>query len=110
MGGYPASSSQQQVPQAGYGMYPGMMGYGAYPNMMNPGMMGYAASPSIISHVAGAAEKKFLDETVELRRKAHTLMFDYAEAARDPKVTPEKLTTMAKEFQDLQKKIADKGH
>jgi thiol-disulfide isomerase/thioredoxin len=73
----------------GYGMRPGMMGYGMGPQMMGgygygmgPGMMGYNSLEQYEKQFK--ENQDFLNETKELRKKMHTLRFDYAEALRDP--------------------------
>lgn len=81
----------------GYGMgfgYGGhMMGYGH----MGPMMGGYGY------------DQKFLDETRELRKQLHEKMFEYQEAIRDPKTTPETVTALEKEIYELKEKIYDKS-
>ena len=62
----------------GYGMHPGMMrGYG-----MGPGMRGYYSPEQYEKQFK--EHQDFLDETRELRKKLHTLKFDFAEARRNP--------------------------
>jgi len=107
-------------------MNPGMMGYGSCPNMMNPGMMmgpGMMGgnmmgmmSPGMMVHGAypymtapsGDAARKFLDETAELRGKLNTLVFEYAEAVRDPDADPAKVEALGTQIRDLQEKISEK--
>jgi len=52
--------------------------------------------------------KKFLDDTVDLRRQIHAKMFDYMEASRNPDTSKEDLKKLAKELRDLQKKLWEK--
>jgi hypothetical protein len=99
----------------GYGMMrPGMMGYGGQGMMghhqtmhggygMGPGMMGYGGQG-----YNAEAYQKFMDETLELRKKMHTKKFEYSEALRNPKTTREDIIKMEKEFQELQKEMYEK--
>jgi hypothetical protein len=88
----------------GQGMGPGMMGYGMGPGMMGqgmgPGMMGYGMGPGMMN-VYNPQMKEFLDETKDLRKKLHTLQFDYSEALRDPETKPETITKLKNEMKDL---------
>jgi hypothetical protein len=113
---------QQQYQQGGYGMGPGMMGYGMGPGMMGygmgPGMMGYGMGPGMMGQGMGPGMmgygmgpgmmnvynpqmKEFLDETKDLRKKLHTMQFDYSEALRDPETKPETITKLQNEMKDL---------
>ena len=93
----------------GYGMMnrgmmgPGMMGYGGY-GMMNRGMMG----PGMMGEYNTETYKKYMDETLDLRKKLHNMKFEYSEAARNPKTTRETVSTLEKEIWDLQKEINEK--
>lgn len=91
-------------PRGGYGMGPGMMGrgYGMGRGMMGPGMMGpgYWQSEEC---------QKFFNENAALRRELHNKRFDYSEAMRNPKVTPESLGKLEKEIRELQEKIYSKS-
>ncbi len=81
----------------GYGMGPGMMGGG----MMGGGMMaGYYQSEEC---------QKFLDETTSLRKELYNKRFEYSEAYRNPKTSPETLVKLEREILDLQKKIYAKA-
>jgi hypothetical protein len=129
-GGQGTEQGQQQTEQAtpeqayppmmgyGYGMGPGMMGgYG-----MGPGMMGYGRGmhPGMMGGCGGwypgatgeYAEKfnKALDETQELRRKMHSLQFEYGEALRNPDISAEKKEEMAEELYELREEIHRKMH
>lgn len=110
----------------GYGMGPGMMGYGhgMQHGMMHgygyPGMMGYGMGPGQWGGCGGwypgtsgeYAEKfnKALDETQELRRKMHSLQFEYGEALRNPDISEEKKKEMAEELYELREEIHKKMH
>jgi len=87
----------------GYGMGPGMMGgYGMGPGMMGPGMMGPGYGQS-------EACQKFFDETAGLRKDLHNKRYDYFEAIRNPKTTPETVAKLEKEIQELQQSIYSKA-
>ncbi len=107
-----------------YGMGPGMMNYGMHPGMMKrgygmgPGMMGFGGYRSgwggCGAYSGGdgySAEQreKFLNDTTELRRKMHVLMFDYGEAQRDPETDSEVLRNMEKEMSELRQEIIVKS-
>ena len=103
----------------GYGMGPGMMG--GYGHAMHPGMMGYGMGPGQWGGCGGGGypgatgeyvEKynKALDETQELRRKMHSLQFEYGEALRNPEISAEKKKVMAEELFELHEKIRQKMH
>lgn len=85
-------------------MGPGMMGRGYHmgPGMMGPGMMGHGYGQS-------EACQKFFDETAGLRKDLHNKRYDYFEAIRNPKTTPESIATLEKEIRDLQEKIYSKA-
>jgi len=83
----------------GYGMMgPGMMrrgyGYGMGHGMMGPGY--YSQSPEC---------QKFLDETATLRKELYNKRFEYMEAFRNPKTTPETTAKLEKEVRELHEKI-----
>ncbi|GEM_PF-1571673 len=79
----------------GYGMGPGMMGgYGMGPGMMGPGYYGQSE-----------ACQKFLDENAGLRKELYNKRFEYSEALRNPKTTPETTAKLEKEIRKLQEKI-----
>jgi hypothetical protein len=97
---------------SGYG---GHMGYGNGGSMMGPGygnhmgygggMMGYGNGYGY----NGSSDKKFLNETRELRRELHTKQFEYREAVRNPKTDEKTITTLEKEITDLQDRINEKS-
>jgi hypothetical protein len=92
----------------GYGMGPGMMGYGWG---MGPGMM-YGRGPGYYGHYSkeqAEKEKKFLDETKDLRKQLYMKRFDYMEAARNPKTSAETLSKLRKEIGDLYEEIYKKS-
>jgi hypothetical protein len=125
MGRMMGGSQEQQYQQGGYGMGPGMMGgYGMGPGMMGgygmgPGMMGgYGMGPGMMGgygmgpgmmNVYNPQMKKFMDETKDLRRKLHMMKFEYSEALRDPKTTPETITKLQNEMRDLVIKLQQKA-
>lgn len=77
----------------------GMMGQG----MMGGGMMGPGYS--------GQSEEcqKFLDETSGLRKDLFNKRFEYFEAYRNPKTSPETIANLEKEIKELQEKMHAKG-
>jgi|Deesub1362B_J571_1020462.scaffolds.fasta_scaffold00139_9 hypothetical protein len=54
-------------------------------------------------------DKKFLDETRELRKQLHDKRFEYFEALRDPNIKPETITKLEKELSELQQKLYEKA-
>ncbi|MBE0426805.1 MAG: hypothetical protein IBX72_09180 [Nitrospirae bacterium] len=93
----------------GYGMGPGMMGRGYG---MGPGMGGGMMGPGMMGHgYYGQSEacQKFFDETAGLRKELHNKRYDYFEAIRNPKTTPESVTKLEKEIRDLQENIYSKA-
>jgi len=96
----------------GYGMGPGMMGgygpgYGMGPGMMGGYGPGYGMGPGMMGGYAPQTQK-FLDETRDLRKEIHNKQFEYAEAQRDPKTTPETLWLLEKELRELTGKLSEK--
>jgi len=78
-----------------------MMG-GGYGHGMGPGMMG----PCYYGHSAEC--QKFLDETATLRKELYNKIFEYMEAFRNPKTTPEATAKLEKEVREFQEKIHKK--
>jgi len=86
----------------GYGMGPSMMhGYGGYG--MGPGMMGPGYSQQ------NEACQKFFDETAGPRKELYNKRYEYFEATRNPKSTPESVANLGKEIRELQGKIYSKA-
>jgi cytochrome c553 len=121
-GWYCPYCGQYLGPRGGYGMGPGMMGeygmmggYGMGPGMMGrygmgPGMMGrgYGMGPGMMGpqYYSQSPEcQKFLDETATLRKEFYNKRFEYMEAFRNPKATPETTAKLEKEVRELQEKI-----
>ena len=77
-------------------------GWGGH--MMGQGvpMMGYN-SP------ANGYDRKFLDETADLRRELHNKKFEYFEVNRNQGTTPEALGRLEREIDELQKKLYEKA-
>jgi hypothetical protein len=98
----------------GYGMHHGMMGgygYGMGPQMMGgcgmgPGMMGYYSPEQYEKQYKEF--QSFLNDTRDLRRKMHTLKFDFAEAQRNPATKREDLEKMNTEMENIWKQIYEK--
>jgi mono/diheme cytochrome c family protein len=83
---------------SGYGMGRGMMGgYGMGRGMMDRGMMG--------GYYQSEECQKFLDDTTSLRKELYDKRFEYSEAYRNPKTTPEMIVKLEREVLELQKKI-----
>jgi len=76
-------------------------------------MMGWG--PSMMSWTGGTCygaygyNQKFLDETKELRKKLNDKRFEYFEALRNPKTSPETIEKLQKEIFELQQKILKKA-
>jgi len=94
-------------------MGPNMMGSGNPPCMT--GNFGYGMGPGMMGGYSPEQYKKqyqenqqFLDETRDLRKKIHTLKFDYAEALRNPETKREDLTKMNAEMEKIWKQIHEK--
>lgn len=89
----------------GYGDQCGMMGYGGHMGaMMGPGMMGRG--------MRGYDQKeyeKYLDETVEMRKKLHDKRFEYFETIRKRDVKRKTIMDLEKEMRDLQWQIYEKA-
>lgn len=58
---------------------------------------------------SGDYDKKFLDETADLRKELHDKRFEYSEAIRDPKTEPETITKLENEIRTLQERISEKA-
>ena len=115
MGAADQTRSQQGMMDMGMGEM--MMGGGVSPCMMGSGMGmsggqhmmgGMGMSGMMMNFDDYEKRNKFLDETAETRKKLHDLMFEYMEAQRNPETKIKDLTAMAKEMQELKKKLNDK--
>lgn len=111
----------QPFGQGGYGMMGGGMmgsgmmgrggmmgGYGMGHGMMGGGMMGRGGM------MGGGYEhseecQKFFDQNAGPRKELNSKRFDYYEAARNPKTTPETLSKLENEIRELQEKIYAKA-
>ena len=92
----------------GRGMMGGMMGRGMMGNgMMGNGMMGNGMMGNgMMGRYYHSEEcQKFLDDTVGLRKELYNKRFEYSEAYRNPKTTPEAIVKLEREIFDLQKQI-----
>ncbi len=78
-----------------------MMGQGYGGHMMGT-MMGWGGQ-------GAGPDKKFLDETADLRKNLHEKRFEYFEANRNPGTDSETLAGLEKEIYELQLKIHDKA-
>ena len=102
--GYGYSRGSGMMGGYGYGMGPGMMG--GYGCGMGPGMMGYYSPEQYEKQFK--EHQDFLDETKELRKKLHTLKFDFVEAQRNPNTKREDLEKMNTEMESIWKQIYEK--
>jgi hypothetical protein len=98
----------------GWGGGPGygwsMMGPGYGGQMMGPGFGGHRGPGyGFMGRGGYTADSKFLDETAELRKELHTKRFEYFEALRNPKTTPETIAKLEKEIREIQEKIYEKS-
>jgi hypothetical protein len=114
MGGYGYGMGPQMMGGYGYGMGPSMMGTGQHPCItggygygMGPGMMGYNSPEQYEKQFK--EYQQFLDETKDLRKKLHTLKFDYAEARRNPDTRREDLEKLNAEMERTWKQIYENG-
>ena len=95
----------------GYGMGPGMMGYGTGTGMMGHHQTMYGSvSSGMMGQYSSEEQQKFLDDTVDLRKKLMMKKFDYREASRNPETKPEVFKEIEKAMWELQKKITDKRY
>jgi hypothetical protein len=53
--------------------------------------------------------QNYLDETADVRKELNTKRFEYFEAIRNPKTTPETVTKLEKEIGELQNKLYAKA-
>ena len=81
------------------------MGNYGYGYGMGPGMRGYSPQQYEKQY---KENQQFLNETKELRKKLHTLQFDYAEALRNPNTKREDLEKMNGEMESIWKQIYEK--
>ena len=82
----------------GYGMGPGMMGPGY-------GYGGYRDYGPRQGYMQNEECQKFLDSTAKERRELHDKRYEYFEAVRNPKTTPNSIANLEKEIRQLQDKI-----
>jgi hypothetical protein len=91
-------------------MGPGMMGQGGH--MMGPGghmgcgehMMG-----GMFGYDTEEEQKKFLDDTTDLRREMHNKKFEYSEALRKPDTNRATLLKLQKEMLEIKVKMYEKA-
>lgn len=95
-GNYPCG----QTMGPGYGGHMMGQGYGGRMMGQGMGMMGQGDEES---------QKKFLDDTVDIRRQMHNKKFDYFEASRNPDTKPETILKLKKEMRALQIKMLEKA-
>jgi len=73
-----------------------MMGQGGHMTGQGSHMMGYGY------------DRKFLDETADLRRELHNKKFEYFETIRNTDTTPEAVGRLERDIDELQKKLYEK--
>jgi peptidoglycan hydrolase CwlO-like protein len=88
----------------GYGMNPGMMG--GYGMGIGPKIMGYYSPEQYEKQYKKF--QGFLNDTRELRKKLHTLKFDFAEAQRNPNNKRDDLEKINTEMESVWKQIYEK--
>ncbi len=95
------------TPYAAYAYGPGtMMGLGMMRFGMGPGMIrGLGAS----GYLGNEAVQKFLDETRDLRKQLHNLMFEYTEVLRQPTIDRQKRIAVENKIQALRQRIYEKA-
>ena len=104
---------------SGYGghMGGGMMGLGYGRHMMDSRMMGsgygghkmgscgHMMGPDMMGYGTEEENRKFLDETVGLRREMHNKKFEISEALRNPDTSRKTLLKLKKEILEIQIKM-----
>lgn len=102
----------------GYGMGPGYDGHtygygGGYGgHMTGPGYGGHMMGPGYGGHMSGKRggyDKKFLDETADMRKELHNKNFEYFEAVRNSETDNTTITKLEKEIREIQEKIYEKA-
>jgi peptidoglycan hydrolase CwlO-like protein len=73
---------------------------------MGPGMMGYYSPEQYEKQYKEF--QNFLDDTRDLRKKMHTLKFDFSEAQRNPDTKQEDLEKMNTEMESIWKQLDEK--
>lgn len=95
-GGYCPNCGAYVGPQGGYGRGPGMMG----PGWGGPGR-GWANQSEEC--------QKFLSDTASMRKELYNKRYEYFEAMRNPKTTPDQAAKMEKELWEMQQNIYSKA-
>ncbi|MEW6108257.1 MAG: hypothetical protein AB1632_03675 [Nitrospirota bacterium] len=94
---------------AAYAHGPGWIGGGQY----GPGCENCMGGPGYGGHMRGWSgteeQKKFLEETADLRKELHNKRFEYSETLRNPNASTETITNLEKEIRELQDKIHEKA-
>jgi hypothetical protein len=101
----------------GFRLLPGMGGKGFYHSLweqhMSPyggyGMMGPGLMERRYFKLRQNAEcRKYYNDTVDLRREMNNKRFEYFEAIRNPKTSPENMKVLDNEVNDLRNKLYEK--
>jgi hypothetical protein len=105
MMGYGSGYGMMSPCMMGGGMMQGMMGSGYTGHMMGSEMMGFG----MMGYGSEEELRRFLDETVEIRREINSRQFEFSEALRNPDTTLETLMKLKKEILELQLKAYEKA-
>lgn len=111
--GMMGETSQGQTTSPGYGGHmtsSGMMGSGGH-------MMGSGSHMGCGEHMIGGImgfdteeeNRKFLDDTTDLRREMHNKKFEYSEALRNPDTKGKTLLKLKKEMLEIKIKMYEKA-
>ena len=115
-----SAQSQQQMQQGMMGS--GMQGGGGMMNrgMMGSGMMGGnqgnwngmgcngMMGGAMMNQMTPGQQQAFLDQTTDQRKKMMELRFDYQDAMRNPKTTPQELAKIEKQMLELRTQMMGK--
>jgi hypothetical protein len=110
-GGYygmgPGNAASQGMMGKSYGMGSGMIGGGLGGYGLGPGMLrGEIMGPGYYG--LSSECRKFLDETVGLRKKLYNKRYEYFEALKNPGTTPGTAENLHKEIDKLEQNISSK--
>ncbi len=92
-------------------------GNGAWGNgrMGGQGYGGQMMGQAYGGHMTGGfgpgygTDRKFLDETTDVRKELHNKRFEYSEATRNPETTADTLAKMEEDIYSLQDKVHEKA-
>jgi len=132
----PVFAQNSNPPQSQQQMQPGMMGSGMQGGgmqgggMMNRGMMGSGMQGggmmggnqgnwngmgcngmmggAMMNQMTPEQQQAFMDQTTDQRKKMMDLRFDYQDAMRNPKTTPQELAKIEKQMLELRTQMMGK--